>query len=106
MSTGRRSCPDRCETAAVGFADRGYTPEGTLVPRGRPGALIEDPSAVAERVVRMVVDGVATAVDGSPVEVDVASVCVHGDTPGAVELARSVRAALTAAGLTVAAFSG
>ena len=89
-----------------GFADRGYTAEGTLVPRSRPGALIDDPAAVAERVVRMAVDGVVVAVDGSLVAVDVASVCVHGDTPGAVELAHSVRAALTGAGLTVAAFSG
>jgi UPF0271 protein len=91
---------------AEGFADRGYTAEGTLVPRSRPGALIADPAAVTERVVRMAVDGVVVAVDGSLVEVDVTSVCVHGDTPGAVELAHSVRAALGAAGLTVAAFSG
>ena len=91
---------------AEGFADRGYTPEGTLVPRSRPGALIDDPSAVAERVVRMTVDGVVVAVDGSLVEVDVASICVHGDTPGAVTIAHSVRAAVTAAGLTVAAFTG
>jgi UPF0271 protein len=89
-----------------GFADRGYTAEGTLVPRNLPGALIEDPVLVAERAVRMAVDGVVVAVDGSRVEVDVASICVHGDTPGAVELARSVRAALTAAGIGVAAFTG
>lgn len=89
-----------------GFADRGYTAEGTLVPRDRPGALIEDPAVVAERAVRMAVDGEVVAVDGSRVAVDVASVCVHGDTPGAVELARAVRTALTAAGITVAAFTG
>ena len=89
-----------------GFADRGYTAEGTLVPRDRPGALIDDPSVVAERAVRMAVDGEVVAVDGSRVAVDVASVCVHGDTPGAVELARAVRTALTAAGITVAAFTG
>jgi UPF0271 protein len=89
-----------------GFADRGYTAQGTLVPRDRPGALIEDPAVVAERAVRMAVDGEVVAVDGSRVAVDVASVCVHGDTPGAVQLARAVRAALTAAGMTVAAFTG
>jgi UPF0271 protein len=89
-----------------GFADRGYTADGTLVPRNLPGALIDDPALVAERAVRMAVDGVVVAVDGSRVEVDVASVCVHGDTPGAVELARAVRAALTAAGIGVAAFTG
>jgi len=89
-----------------GFADRGYTAQGTLVPRDRPGALIEDPAVVAERAVRMAAEGVVVAVDGSRVAVDVASVCVHGDTTGAVRLARSVRAALTAAGLDVAAFTG
>jgi UPF0271 protein len=89
-----------------GFADRGYTAEGTLVRRSRPGALIEDAAVVAERAVRMAVERVVVAVDGSVVEADVASVCVHGDTPGAVELARSVRTALTAAGLTVAPFAG
>jgi UPF0271 protein len=89
-----------------GFADRGYTAEGRLVPRSRPGALVDDPTLVAERAVRMATDGVVVAVDGSLVEVDVASVCVHGDTPGAVQLARSVRAALTAAGLTVGTFAG
>ena len=89
-----------------GFADRGYTAEGTLVSRNRPGALIEDPALVAARAVRMATDGVVVAVDGSEVQVDVASVCVHGDTPGAVGLARSVRAALTTAGIDVAAFTG
>lgn len=88
-----------------GFADRGYTPHGTLLPRGRPGALIDDPALVAERAVRMAADGVVDAVDGSQVEVDVASVCVHGDTPGAVGIARAVRAALSAAGIDVAAFT-
>jgi UPF0271 protein len=92
-------------TVAEGFADRGYTPEGTLVPRDQPGALVHDPAAVAERAVRMAVDGVVVAVDGSLVPVVVDSICVHGDTPGAVELARSVRTALEAAGLTVAPFS-
>src|SRR5690242_276856 len=74
-----------------GFADRGYTPEGTLVPRRSPGALVSDPAVVAERAVRMATDGLVTAADGTAVEVTVASVCVHGDTPGAVELARRVR---------------
>ena len=93
-------------TVSEGFADRGYTADGQLVPRSRPNALIDDPAVVAERAVRMAVDGVIVAVDGSRVELDVASVCVHGDTPGAVQLARSVREALAEAGLTVAAFAG
>jgi UPF0271 protein len=93
-------------TVAEGFADRGYTPEGTLVPRRSPGALVQDPALVAERAVRMAAEGVVVAVDGTAVDVVVESVCVHGDTPGAVELARGVRAALEAAGLPVAPFTG
>ncbi|WP_346622017.1 5-oxoprolinase subunit PxpA [Blastococcus montanus] len=93
-------------TVREGFADRGYTPEGTLVPRGAPGALVHEPAEVARRAVRMAVDGTVVAVDGSVVPVDVRSVCVHGDTPGAVGLARAVRAALETAGLAIAPFAG
>src|SRR4051812_28206517 len=93
-------------TVAEGFADRGYTPEGTLVPRRSPGALVHDAAAVAERAVRMATEGVVVAVDGTTVDVEVASVCVHGDTPGAVELARGVRTALERAGLQVGPFAG
>jgi UPF0271 protein len=89
-----------------GFADRGYTAAGTLVPRREPGALVHDPAAVADRAVRMAVDGEVVAVDGTPVSLRVESICVHGDTPGAVELARTVRTALEAAGLAVAPFAG
>ena len=88
-----------------GFADRGYTPEGTLVPRREPGALVTDPATVAERAVRMAVDGVVAAVDGTAVDLAVASICVHGDTPGAVQLARAVRSALEEAGLAPAPFA-
>jgi UPF0271 protein len=93
-------------TVREGFADRGYTAEGTLVSRREPGALVHDPATVAARAVRMAVDGEVVAVDGTRVPVDIESVCVHGDTPGAVELARAVRSALEAAGLTPAAFTG
>ena len=93
-------------TVREGFADRGYTPAGTLVSRREPGALVHDPAAVAARAVRMAVDGEVVAVDGTRVSVDIESVCVHGDTPGAVELARAVRAALEAAGLTPTPFAG
>jgi UPF0271 protein len=92
------------EWVAEGFADRGYTPTGTLVPRSQPGALVHDPAAVAERAVRMATDGVVTAVDGTPLLMPVRSVCLHGDTPGAVEMAQAVRAALDAAGVTVRPF--
>lgn len=86
------------------FADRGYTPEGTLVSRREPGAVIHDPEVVAERVVRMALDGEVIAVDGSPVPLDAASICVHGDTPGAVAIAQQVRSALEEAGVRIAAF--
>lgn len=86
------------------FADRGYTPDGTLVPRSEVGAVLEDPDVVAARVVRLVTDGVVEAVDGSAVAVDAESVCVHGDTPGAVGMARAVRSALDAAGIGVRTF--
>jgi UPF0271 protein len=88
------------------FADRAYLPTGRLVPRGRPGAVLEEPEAVAARVVAMVEEGALTAQDGTRVPVAVDSVCVHGDTPGAVAIARRVREALEAAGATVAAFAG
>ncbi len=87
------------------FADRGYAADGTLVPRSVPGALVTDTDDVAARVVRMVCDGVVASVDGADVAVEADSVCLHGDTPGAVDLARSVRAALAAAGVALASFA-
>jgi UPF0271 protein len=86
------------------FADRAYTPEGTLVPRSEPGAVLHDPEEVGRRVVRMVTEGQVVAVDGSTVAVEADSVCVHGDSPGAVAMARSVRAGLEAAGVALEAF--
>jgi len=85
------------------FLDRGYLPDGTLVPRGRPGALLADPDLVAARAVRLATAGVVEAVDGSAVRADAASLCVHGDSPAAVLMARAVRAALDAAGVEVRA---
>jgi UPF0271 protein len=86
------------------FADRGYLPDGTLVPRRSPGAVITDAAVVTERAVRMARDGAVTAIDGSVVQCPVESICLHGDTPGAVTLARRVRAALAAAGIAVKPF--
>ncbi|MFT3887446.1 MAG: 5-oxoprolinase subunit PxpA [Arachnia sp.] len=90
---------------AEGFADRGYLPDGGLVPRSRPDALVTDPAEVARRVVTMATEQTVTAVDGSVVRLDVESVCLHGDTPGAGALAAGVRSALEAAGVAVAAFA-
>ncbi|MEU9256004.1 5-oxoprolinase subunit PxpA [Streptomyces sp. NPDC048270] len=87
------------------FADRAYTPAGTLVPRTEPGAVVHDPDAVVARAVRMAAEGSVTAADGSPVPVAARSLCLHGDTPGAADLARRVRAALGAAGVRVEAFA-
>ena len=88
------------------FADRAYTRDGRLVPRTEPGAVLHEPDAVAERVLRLVRDGVVRSVDGHDVEVEASSVCIHGDTPGAVVMARRVRAALEAAGVEIRAFAG
>lgn len=92
-------------TVAEAFADRAYTPEGTLVPRSRPGAVLHDPQAVAERVVRLVTAGEVLAVDGSVVRVRADSVCVHGDSPDAVAMARAVRAALERADVQLQGFA-
>lgn len=85
------------------FLDRGYAPDGTLVARGAPGALLSDPRAVAERAVRFVREGVVATVDGSLVAAPAGSLCVHGDSPAAVAMARAVRAALDADGIAVRA---
>jgi UPF0271 protein len=87
------------------FADRGYTPDGSLVPRGQPGAMRTDPAGVAARAVRMMTEGVVQSDDGSDVAVLARSLCIHGDTPGAVALATAVRAALEQAGVRLAAFA-
>ncbi len=91
--------------AFEGFADRSYRRDGTLVPRDEDQALIEDPDAVARRAVALAVDGGVAAVDGSWVAVPCHSICLHGDTPGASAASRAVRAALTAAGVTIAPFA-
>ena len=78
-------------TVPEAFADRAYRPDGQLVSRREAGAVLHDPVAIAERVVGMVTTGHVTAVDGSAVQVQVESVCVHGDSPGAVQIASVVR---------------
>jgi 5-oxoprolinase (ATP-hydrolysing) subunit A len=87
------------------FADRAYTKTGNLVPRKEPGAVIHDSKAAAARVLAMLEAGAIIALDGTKVPVGIDSICVHGDTPGAVAMALAVREALTGAGYTLRAFA-
>ena len=88
-----------------GFADRGYLPTGVLVPRSAPGALVTSADEVTRRAVRMATERTVLAVDGSTVPCPVESICLHGDTPGAVDLAGRVRAALTDTGVKLTPFN-
>ncbi|WP_336921552.1 LamB/YcsF family protein [Aquipuribacter sp. SD81] len=87
------------------FADRGYTAGGTLVPRTEPGALLAGTDAVVARAVAVATGTPVTTTDGGDIVLDARSICLHGDSPGAVEAARAVRAALHDAGVEVAAFA-
>ena len=89
--------------AAEGFADRSYEPDGSLTPRSRPGAVIHDADLVVDRAVRMVRNGVVLTPDGRQIPLEVDTICVHGDTPGAPELTRRIRVGLEAAGVNVRA---
>jgi 5-oxoprolinase (ATP-hydrolysing) subunit A len=90
-------------TVAEVFADRAYEPDGSLVSRRKPGAVIHDADAVVARAVRMVKERSVVAVDGTVVPLDVETICVHGDTPGSDQLAAKIRAGFEAAGITVRA---
>lgn len=92
-------------TVPEAFADRAYRPDGRLVARRDPGAVLHDPQVIAERVATMVRSGQVTAVDGSVIDVEVESVCVHGDSPGAIAIATAVRERLLAAGVELGAFT-
>jgi UPF0271 protein len=85
------------------FADRGYADDGTLTPRGKPGAMIEDANVAAERALAMVEKGYVTALSGKPVPVSADTLCLHGDQPGAVAFAKAIRKAFSEHGITVAA---
>ncbi len=88
--------------ASEAYADRGYTPAGTLISRSHPQALLTDPGAVARRVLRVVTEGVVEAVDGTELRMTPDTICFHGDTPGAPRLVRAAREALQRAGVEVA----
>lgn len=85
------------------FADRAYERDGSLVSRGTPGSVIHDQQAVVDRAVRMVKQKEVVAVDGSTIALQADTICLHGDTPGAANLARAIRSGLEAAGIQVAA---
>ena len=85
------------------FADRGYAEDGTLSPRGKPGAMIEDAGVAAERALAMVAQGYVTALSGKRVAVSADTLCLHGDQPGAVSFAKAIRKAFAEHGVTVAA---
>ncbi|GAA2183209.1 5-oxoprolinase subunit PxpA [Brooklawnia cerclae] len=93
-------------TATEAFADRAYTPEGKLVSRRVEGSVLHDPELIAGRILRLVETGTITAIDGTEVRLHADSICVHGDTDGAVEAARALRARLTGAGVRITAFAG
>ena len=83
------------------FPDRAYTPEGTLVSRRKPGAVIKDPKEVARRALLMAAEGVVVAVDGTRIPLEAQTICVHGDTPSAVELVRSIRETFKSEGIVL-----
>lgn len=84
------------------FPDRAYTPEGTLASRRTPGAVIKDPEVVAERALRMAAEGKIIATDGSIIEIEAQTLCVHGDTPAAVDSVRNIRKTLEGADIRLA----
>lgn len=92
------------ETFSEVFADRGYLSTGQLVPRGHKQAMIHDPEEAATRLIRMLDSGKMPVIDGDPTPLAAHSICVHGDSAGAVTMAREIRTRLQAAGITIAPF--
>ncbi len=91
----------RLPVAAEAFADRRYLPNGRLVPRSRPGAMLTDPDAAAEQAVLIARDGVVIAEDGTRISLQADTICLHGDTPGARSIAEQVRVRLEGAGIAI-----
>lgn len=91
--------------ASEAFADRAYQPDGRLVPRTQEGAVLRDPAVVAERMLRLTHTGMISAIDGTPVRIDAQSICVHGDSAGAIAMATEVRRVLEASGVSIAPFA-
>lgn len=87
------------------FADRGYLSSGQLVPRGQDGAMIHDAADAAQRLITFLDTGLMPVVDGDPIKLAAHSICVHGDSAGAVDMAREIRVRLTAHGVQISSFS-
>jgi 5-oxoprolinase (ATP-hydrolysing) subunit A len=92
-------------TAAEGFADRAYEPDGRLTPRSRPDAVLHDVTTAVSRGVRMAAEGRVVSSDGTEIALQIDTLCVHGDTPGAADMARALRRGLEEAGMSVRRFS-
>ncbi|WP_374423674.1 LamB/YcsF family protein [Paracoccus sp. (in: a-proteobacteria)] len=92
-------------TVAEAFADRAYTPAGTLVSRREAGAVLHDPELIAARMLRLATEGVIEAVDGSTLHLQADSICVHGDSPGAVAISARIREVLVAGGVAIRPFA-
>jgi UPF0271 protein len=90
---------------AEAFADRAYTPQGALVSRRAPGAVLHDEHAIAERMLRLVREGTVQAIDGSTVRIEAESICVHGDNPAAVGIARRLRERFEREGVQITSFA-
>ena len=101
----RRAAAAGVEAIGEAFADRGYRDDGRLQPRGEPGALLTGASEVTSRALAWLRGGMMPSVDGKPFELEARSLCVHGDTPGAVAMAAALREALLDAGIELAAFT-
>ena len=91
----------RVKLVFEGFPDRAYLPDGRLVPRNLPNAVIDNPEIVARRAVRMAQDSVVEAIDGSLIQLDVQTLCIHGDNPSALQIAQSIDEEFTKAGIII-----
>ena len=98
LAAGRRA---GLRVVAEAFADRGYQKDGTLVPRGSTGSVIQEPAAAAHRALRLAREGRVDAADGAVIHVQADTLCIHGDTPDAVAIATAIRRALESAGVTL-----
>jgi UPF0271 protein len=101
---GKKAAARGLTSLSEAFADRAYNPDGTLVSRREEGAVLHDHNAITDNMVRLATEGTIIARDGSLLQVQADSICVHGDTPGAVAMAGAVRAGLEDAGVTVRSF--